>query len=192
MTVDRRVYEEGRAAGVAGRSLTCCPYPPLTDAAAAWQRGWARATGVHPLDLTRRRVARAQERTVPDPGDELAGARPLAEWPEPLRTVIETRLRTPNFDDDGWCRWCHAGVKVPHAERDGRPGTSEYRRVRAYRSPAALARHEAECRKNPDARCYMERGAGFTVTADGQMAGWYASPAALVSMRQIMGHLRSL
>lgn len=188
---DTDAHENGRAAAEAGLPLTACPYTPLTDQAAAWQRGWGRVTGTHPLDLTRRRVAGVQARVVPDSSDALAGARPLDEWPEPLRTVIHGRLRTPNFNEPGWCRWCHAGVHVPHAERDGRPGSPGYQRVRAYRSPAALARHEAECHKNPDARCYTQ-GAGFTVTADGRMAAWYASPEALVNMREVLGGIRGL
>lgn len=183
-------HDTGRAAAAAGHDITACPYPAGSDDTAAWQRGWGKVTGAVPLDLARRRVARAQERTVPDYDDALAGARALHEWPEPLRSQILVRLRTPKFNEPGFCRWCNAGVKVPHAERSGRPGDQGYERIRAYRSPAGLARHEADCRHNPDARQYVVDGRGFTCTADGVMAGWYSSPAGLEHMRYTMGRLR--
>jgi hypothetical protein len=183
-------HDLGRTAAAAGHDLTACPHPPGSDDAAAWLRGWGKVTGAVPLDLARRRVARAQERTEPDYDDSLNGARALDEWPEPLRSQILTRLRTPNYDNPGRCRWCHVGVRVPHAERVGRPGAAGYERVRDYRNEAGRRRHEANCQFNPDARRYAVDGRGFIVTVDGTMAGWYSCPAALENMRQTMGRLR--
>lgn len=184
------VHDAGRAAAEAGHDITACPHPPGSDDAAAWQRGWGKTAGAVPLDLVRRRVARIQERTVPDYDDALDGARPLDEWPEPLRSQILARLRTPRYGDPGRCRWCHAGVRVPHAERVGRPGAAGYERVRDYRREAGRRRHEANCQFNPDARRYVVDGRGFVVTVAGAMAGWYSCPAALENMRRVMGDLR--
>jgi hypothetical protein len=178
------VHDEGRAAAEAGQPLTACPYPPLSADAATWQRGWARIAGAHPLDLTRARLARGQEAGIYDDPYRV-DHRLLVEWPEPLRSVIDARLHTPNFDNPGFCRWCDAGVQVPGRERTrGGP------RYRPYKSAAALARHEADCHRNPDATPYTVEGRGFTVDRHGQIWATFASPAALASMRQTMRALR--
>lgn len=172
-------HEEGRAAAAAGLDITACPYRAFSNGAAGWQRGWARVTGAHPLDLTRRRVAVVQDR---DAALQSAEPRPLDEWPEPLRSLIAARLRSPRYTSPGRCRWCHGGVEVP--------GTSPLV-VRAYKSDGALARHEGRCRYNPDASVYAG-GGGFTVGRDGRMAAWYSSPGALDDMREDSRHHRQI